>query len=99
MSDDAEFREAVARDCCDALTDLWIAMAEALALSGVVDPRVLQATLRGVLDHVAATRPNSIAHYALDRAYQTYLKPEPDDTPPGRPEWFGGVVDGGIDKA
>jgi len=99
MSDDAEFREAVARECGDAVTDLWIAMAEALAQSGVIDPRVLQAALRGVLNHVAATRPNSIAHYALDRTYQTYLKPEPGDVPPGRPVWFEGVVDGGKNEA
>lgn len=95
MSDDAEFREAIARDCGDALVDLWIAMAEALSASNVVDPTVLQGALRGVLNHVAATRPNSIAHYALNRAYETYMEPGPDDPPPNRPVWFSGVVDGG----
>ncbi len=53
--------------------------------------------LHGALRYVETEAPNSMVHYALSRAAETYAQAGPDGRPPSRPKWFQGIVDGGKD--
>lgn len=95
MPDEMEFRNNLARESCDAIFNLWVVLAESLVQSGVVRVEVLRRGLEKARDEVAKTAENSMTHYVLHRAAESYARDDGPDGPPKKPVWFNGVVDGG----
>ncbi len=79
-----------------ATLDLFLTLAGTLIYSGALRPDALRAALVAAADHA---EPESIQQGLLIRARMeldaSFNQPGDD----GRPAWFGGVVDGGKDRA
>lgn len=99
-SEEAEFRERLARETGDAVYGSWAILAEILVVSGLIRKEVLMASLKRSLDDIARTHPNSLTHYVFHHAWESYSMD--DDPSPGSPKrppaWLRGVVDGGKGK-
>ncbi len=77
----------------DAAVDLWILLAESLVASGVLKVEVIQA----VLANHAEIAAGSLSAHMARRALSAFEDPPEKKDPPGKPDWFHGVVDGDKD--
>lgn len=98
--DEKTFQEKLAIDLADAIYNSWILLAEAMLVHGAIRKEVWIAMLRASRDQVTRTHENSLTHYVLQRALDSYSRDDdPGPNGPNRPAWLHGVIDGGKGEA